>query len=620
MSHARLSRWVVVLGMVLASGVVRGEERFAVLIGANTGWANDRPLRYAERDAERMREVLVEQGGFPLDRVVVLRDPDTEEVRGRLQELTGMLERLGRKSLVVFYYSGHADERHLHLRGKPLSHAEVYRLLQGLAATVKVGVLDACRSGSILGAKGGRAAAQFEVKVVNELEVSGLAVLTSSGADELSQETKALAGSVFTHHLVSGLRGGADEDGNGEVTLGEAWKYAWQRTQADTAASQAPHRPAFLLEVKGQGELVLTRKRQGQARLVLPRGEGERDVVVDEHEVRLVAEARTQEDRRVELGLRAGAYRVKRVGAERLEVARVEVEEGQEVEAQQLRYEEEALARGVLKGEPEKMDEEERREWKKAEALKLLVEGEAGRALELFEQLLAQRPADVSVLRGRARALLRLAEAYDRVGDHQKVEEMLQGALVADPSLTADLDFTGWRSRLKIPAAGTLPVPEAPAFGRSLRLELGIDLVGPRGHGVVAASVVFRENWALHLGVDLRGPGFDVGVRYLINIKQPHGTLTLPLGKAEWAPFISLGRHLSFARLGLPSRDDERLGGGHSYQQLFSSNFHLDGGVQLVHEVGLILKVDAGLLVISPPAAQALGLAPVVGGGMGWHF
>ena len=47
-------------------------------------------------------------------------------------------------------------------------------------------------------------------------------LLSSSGADELSQESRALAGSVFTHHLVSGLRGAADENGDERIAQGEA--------------------------------------------------------------------------------------------------------------------------------------------------------------------------------------------------------------------------------------------------------------------------------------------------------------------------------------------------------------------------------------------------------------
>ena len=54
----------------------------------NPGWSSDRPLRYAENDAERVRDVLVSLGGFAPDRVILLRDPDTNEVRASLRDLT----------------------------------------------------------------------------------------------------------------------------------------------------------------------------------------------------------------------------------------------------------------------------------------------------------------------------------------------------------------------------------------------------------------------------------------------------------------------------------------------------------------------------------------------------
>jgi uncharacterized caspase-like protein len=141
---------LAVLVCVLASGPAHGEERFALLVGANAGWANDRPLSYAEQDAERLREVLVELGGFAPEQVVLLRDPDTATVRARLKQLATTLQGLGRDSLFVFYYSGHADDRQLHLRGTPLTHAELRTTLDALPATVRLGVLDACYSGSIL--------------------------------------------------------------------------------------------------------------------------------------------------------------------------------------------------------------------------------------------------------------------------------------------------------------------------------------------------------------------------------------------------------------------------------------------------------------------------------------
>jgi hypothetical protein len=53
-----------------------------------------------------------------------------------------------------------------------------------------------------------------------------------------AQESAALGGSFFTHHLDVGLRGAADADGDGQVTLAEAFRYTSARTVAQTAATQ----------------------------------------------------------------------------------------------------------------------------------------------------------------------------------------------------------------------------------------------------------------------------------------------------------------------------------------------------------------------------------------------
>ena len=350
-SRAMMKPASTVLAALLATvGAARAEERFALVIGANDGWSDDRPLRHAESDARRVADVLVELGQFPSDRVSVLREPDTAQVRAELSRLAAAARAVGGRALVFLYYSGHADDRYLHLRGEPLGFDELYRALRDLPAAVRVGVLDACRSGAILAAKGGVPAARFDVTTVDELSVHGLALVTSSGADELSQEQRALQGSVFTHHLVSALRGAADDDQDGAVTLSEAYRYAYARTEADTAGTLVPQRPAFRYELKGQGDLVLTWPARAAAALVLPRTEARRYVVVDDAELRLVAEGSSAPDRDVTLALPPGRYRVKRVLADKLEVATATLVLGAHVPAGALVFAPQPLSSGFLKG------------------------------------------------------------------------------------------------------------------------------------------------------------------------------------------------------------------------------------------------------------------------------
>jgi len=612
---AMLAR-ITILSVLLAAGGARAEERFALLIGANAGWANDRPLRYAEADAERMQEVLTQLGGFAPDRVWLLRDPDTTTVRAHLDRLAATLRALERDSLVIFYYSGHADEQHLHLRGPPLSYRELRKALESLPATVRVGVLDACRSGSIVAAKGGSPQSPFMVEVVDELKVRGLALLTSSGADELSQEARALAGSVFTHHLVSGLRGAGDADGDGIVGLSEAWRYAFQHTEVDTATMMAPHRPAFVFDLAGQGDPQLSRRDPELSRLILPRGSGERYLVVDERDTRLVAEARARPDAFTVLTLAPGRYHVKHVQADLLEVAELLLEPRREMQVAALVFERRPLAEGLLKGRPDDQDEEGLREWRRGEAFRLLAMGEAGVALGLFEQLLSRWPEDAGALRGKARALVRMAESYDRLGDRQREQEALREALETEPSLAQDPYVASWRQRLQEWEAmkqesrrSTRPMATV-AQADSLRWGVGLELIGSRGMLAVSGRLRFAQRWLAYVSMDALGPGIGVGLRRSSR-------------RSGWSSFWGGGMHLPVSSLGLPSLEDRELSTGvqqTTYQSVWGKNLHAELGMQYQAYSGFAFEWGLGLIAFEHGSSGAQGVAPMVGIGVAWYF
>ena len=55
------------------------------------------------------------------------------------------------------------------------------------------------------------------------------------------------------------MRGDADRDHDGRVTLDEAYAYAYGRTVAATAATRAgAQHPTYAFDLKGAGDVVLT--------------------------------------------------------------------------------------------------------------------------------------------------------------------------------------------------------------------------------------------------------------------------------------------------------------------------------------------------------------------------
>ncbi|MGZ3442152.1 MAG: caspase family protein, partial [Polyangia bacterium] len=253
----------ILLGTLLtaaASPALAEPNRFALVIGANAGDADEVTLRYAESDADRVAGVLRTLGGFAPENVVVLDDQRASEVRRALISLNARVRALSGESLMVVYYSGHADADALHLGGTRLPMNELRDLVTGSAASARVLVLDACRSGTITRVKGGTRGPAFEIDVGFPVGAEGVAMLSSSAAGESSQESDALGASFFTHALVSALLGAGDTNHDGVVTLGEAYAYAKERTLAATSRTVVgPQHPTFRLDLGGREDLVLTR-------------------------------------------------------------------------------------------------------------------------------------------------------------------------------------------------------------------------------------------------------------------------------------------------------------------------------------------------------------------------
>ena len=94
-------------------------RRMALLVGANQAAPGRTPLRFSHDDARRMAETLREVGSFAPGDITVLTDPEPEKVLATLDALAASGG--GAESLLLFYYSGHADDRALYPNGKALA-------------------------------------------------------------------------------------------------------------------------------------------------------------------------------------------------------------------------------------------------------------------------------------------------------------------------------------------------------------------------------------------------------------------------------------------------------------------------------------------------------------------
>jgi hypothetical protein len=234
-----------------------------------------RQLRAPAADAAEFAAVLADPaiGAFEVASVV---DRPVHEVRIAIEEF---LEGRTPEDLVVVYLSCHGvtdARRRLHfaatdtfksrLASTGVDSVWVHDRMEECRARRQVLILDCCFSGAF--ARGAKGAEALGLDHMTE-SGRGRAVLTASNATEYSFETPTSVhpwqdspapGSIFTAALLAGLRdGSADVDGNGFVTVDEAYAYAYKQVRASGAA-QTPQRWLS----GGEGELLLARSPAGR--------------------------------------------------------------------------------------------------------------------------------------------------------------------------------------------------------------------------------------------------------------------------------------------------------------------------------------------------------------------
>ena len=287
-------------------------NRYVVAVSANYGGQGRPVLRYAETDARSFAKVLSEMGGVQPGNVILVKEPGIAALQKHLDGLDRRVSQnknAGGRNEVLFYYSGHADEKGLRLGAEIYAWKELRKRIDALSADVKIAVIDACGSGAITRLKGGVAVPAFMVDQSSDMK--GYAFITSSTQDESSQESDKLKGSFFTHSLVSGLRGAGDLSGDGKVTLSEAYQFAFnetlQRTEKTMGGAQHPSRD---MNLAGTGDVVMTDLRSTSAGLELDEDVDGRLFIRDE-KGELVAELYKKAGRAMSLGFPAGKYTVR---------------------------------------------------------------------------------------------------------------------------------------------------------------------------------------------------------------------------------------------------------------------------------------------------------------------
>lgn len=266
-----------------ATGATTPLRRFALVIGSNKGNSLREQLRYAGHDADAIADVLRQLGGVDRVDLTLLSEPDTRDVDHAFDALSERVRsgrKPGQRVELVVYYSGHADESGILVGGARYDYVRLRQRIRDVPADVHIAIVDSCASGSFTRMKGGSRMPPFLRDSSNQ--VQGFAFLSSSSADEDAQESDRIGASFFTYFFVAGLRGAADRNHDGRITLGEAYQFAYEQTLGRTQnTAHGPQHPAYDMHLSGTGDVVITDLRSTESALVLPAALRGRITVID---------------------------------------------------------------------------------------------------------------------------------------------------------------------------------------------------------------------------------------------------------------------------------------------------------------------------------------------------
>ena len=301
--------------LLVAGSALAEPVRILVAAGNKQGLAAETPLKYADTDAKRVRDVLVEMGGVKKDNAFVLNAPTKDELFAAIDKAKAeALKHKASEVTLIFYFSGHGDRDALHLKDERVLSTDIVTKLAEVPASLRIAVTDACRTTRD---KGFVADEPFAISATATTQATGQVWLHASSDGEAAQESDELQGAIFTHAWLNGLRGAADTNGDSRVTLDESFAFAHSQTLIRSEKSSGVlQKPEAVVNLHELAPLVLTQTTAKAATLSLPLAKDTHFLVYTAGSKNVLSELWGSADRRLALSVPPGKYVVmRRTGA-----------------------------------------------------------------------------------------------------------------------------------------------------------------------------------------------------------------------------------------------------------------------------------------------------------------
>jgi serine/threonine protein kinase len=263
----------------------RKRRALALVVGVGRYRLADRisTLPYATADAEAVAKALVNPKlcGFPEVGVELLRDAEAtrDEVVSRLSKWLPSVA--DGAEIVVIYFAGHgmmpgpgresayllpydADPGNLGTFG--IEMGDLRKWVGWIKARAVVLCLDCCHAGKIIPREVdpagtavrdiGISPAAFQGFSVGAEDGKGIFLISSCDEGQLSHEIAELRHGLFTYHLLRGIEGHGDRDGDGRVGISELFEYVSESVELHARKFDLTQKP--WRSIIGTGLVFLT--------------------------------------------------------------------------------------------------------------------------------------------------------------------------------------------------------------------------------------------------------------------------------------------------------------------------------------------------------------------------
>jgi hypothetical protein len=261
---------------IIVHYVLNRRNVWALVVGINN-YKKFPKLKYAVNDAKEFHRLLIEENRIPAENITLLVDEQATLINLKGFLGTGLKNAAGPDDMVLIFFAGHGsserdsaspdgdglekyvltyDSDPADLFSTAMPMRDIALIFNRIRSERLIFIADSCYSG----ASGGRTVGMGGIRAnISDTFLERLAggrgkvIITASAANEVSVEKDDLQHGVFTYYLLEALKGAADADGDGAVTVDEAYRYVSEKVPQATSQEQHPVKKGTV-----EGNLVLS--------------------------------------------------------------------------------------------------------------------------------------------------------------------------------------------------------------------------------------------------------------------------------------------------------------------------------------------------------------------------